>query len=127
MSTAALLARPVLLNASTSATPAEIDHPPAERRIAGNPQRQTFNRVDVPVAGRLYCDIWRSEPGHWRIDMGPAECELFTVLSGRCRVHGVEGSTQEGRPGDAIYIPAAFAGSFEVIEAITKTYAIVDQ
>ncbi|MDE2092887.1 MAG: DUF861 domain-containing protein [Burkholderiales bacterium] len=116
----------IALNASTCATP-EVDHPPADRLIAGNPQRQTFNRVDVPVAGRLYCGIWRSEPGHWRIQMGPAECEWFTVLAGRCRVHGDDGSTHEAGPGDAIYVPAGFKGSFEVIEAVTKTYAIVDR
>ncbi len=62
MSAAPSSAGLILLNASTRGTP-EVDHPPAERRIAGNPQRQTFNRVDVPVAGHLYCGIWRSEPG----------------------------------------------------------------
>ncbi|MDE2300800.1 MAG: DUF861 domain-containing protein [Burkholderiales bacterium] len=116
----------ILLNAATRG-PSEVDHPPAERRIAGNPQRETVNRVDVPVAGRLYCGIWRSEPGHWRIEMGPAECELFTVLAGRCRVHSDDGSMQDAGPGDAIYVPAGFKGSFEVMEALTKTYAIVDR
>jgi uncharacterized cupin superfamily protein len=113
------------LSAATAGTP-EVDHPRAERLIAGNPQRQTLNLVDAPAAGRLYCGVWRSEPGHWRIVMGAGESELFTVLAGRCRVHGDDGSLQEAGPLEAIYIPAGFSGSFEVLEAMTKTYAIVD-
>lgn len=104
----------------------EIDHPRAERRVAGNPRRETWNTVDAPAAGRLYCGVWRCEPGRWRIEMGPGEQELFTVLAGRCRVHAEGGGHQEAGPGEAIYIPAGFRGEFEVLEAVTKSYAIVD-
>lgn len=104
----------------------DIDHPKPERLIAGNPRRETWNLVDVPVAGRLYCGVWRCEPGHWRIAMGHGEHELFTVLEGRCVLRGDDGSERAAGPGEAIYIPAGFAGSFEVVEAITKTYAIIE-
>jgi uncharacterized protein len=104
----------------------ESDHPRPERLITGNPRRDTWNVVDAEVGpGRLYCGIWRSEPGHWRIQMAVGEQELFTVLSGRCRVHAEDGSFQEAGPGDAIVIPTGFTGSFEVLETLTKTYAIV--
>lgn len=106
--------------------PSEVDHPKPERLIAGNPRRDTWNVADVPAGGRMYCGVWRCEPGQWRIEMGPAEQELFTVLSGRCRVHAPDGSFQEAGPGEAIFIPPGFAGAFEVLETLTKTYAIVD-
>ncbi len=105
----------------------EVDHPRPERLLQGNPRRETWNRVDSAVpAGRVYMGVWRCEPGHWRIQMGPAEQELFTVLQGRCRVHGADGSVQEAGPGEAIVIPPGFSGSFEVLETVVKTYAIVD-
>ena len=61
-----------------------------------------------------------------RIAFGPAEHELFTVLQGRCRVHAADGSFQEAGPGEALFIAPGFTGSFEVLETLTKTYAIVD-
>ncbi|MFN9503313.1 MAG: cupin domain-containing protein [Rubrivivax sp.] len=104
----------------------ETDHPSPERLITGNPRRDTWNDVDVAVGGsRLYCGVWRSEPGHWRIRMADGEHELFTVLQGRCRVHHEDGRFQEAGPGEAVFIHAGFAGSFEVLETVTKTYAIV--
>jgi uncharacterized cupin superfamily protein len=112
--------------AATMPGDAEVDHPLPERLIAGNPRRETWNVSDTPAQGRLYCGVWRCEPGHWRIEMGSGEQELFTVLSGRCRVHAEDGSVQEAGPGEAIFIPPGFRGSFEVLETLTKTYAIVD-
>jgi hypothetical protein len=114
------------LQAAMPGTP-DIDHPRPDRLITGNPRRETWNSVDVPVGagGRLSCGVWRCEPGHWRIAMGPGEQELFTVLSGRCRVHAADGSHQAAGPGEAIFIPPGFQGSFEVLETVTKTYAIV--
>ena len=103
----------------------EVDHPRAERLSGGNPRRDTWNVVDAPlVAGRLYCGVWCCEPGHWFIEMEPGEHELFTVLLGRCRVHAAAGGFEEIGPGEALYIPAGFRGSFEVLEPLTKTYAI---
>jgi uncharacterized protein len=106
----------------------EADHPRAERLIEGNPRRDTWNLVDATLAaGRLYCGVWRCEPGHWFIEMAAGEHELFTVLSGHCRVHAAAGGFEAVGPGEALYIPAGFRGSFEVLEPLTKTYAIVTQ
>jgi uncharacterized cupin superfamily protein len=104
----------------------EADHPKPERLIAGNPRRDTWNLVDTALPpGRLYCGVWHAEPGHWRIEMAPGEHELFTVLTGRCRVHAQGGGFEEAGPGQAIFIPGGFVGSFEVMEPLSKTYAIV--
>lgn len=113
------------LQASMPGMP-EIDYPSPERLIGGNPKRDTWNCVDADVGGsRLFCGVWRCEPGHWRIEMAAGEHELFTVLHGRCRVHREDGSFREAGAGEALYIPAGFRGSFEVLETVTKTYAIV--
>jgi len=103
------------------------DHPRPERLIRGNPLRETWNLVEEPLAsGQVFCGVWRCEPGHWRIAMGPTERELFTVLAGRCRVHDATGGFEEAGPGEAIYIPPGFEGEFEVLEHLTKSYMICE-
>jgi uncharacterized cupin superfamily protein len=117
---------PLLKLQAVMSGPPEADHPRPDRLITGNPRRDTWNTVDADLGGsRLYCGVWRCEPGHWRIEMAPGEHELFTVLAGRCRVHAADGSFQAAGPGEAIFIPPGFRGSFEVLETVTKTYAIV--
>jgi len=123
MTTPALLLK---LTAQPADTPT-LDHPKPERLIRGNPLRETWNRVDEALpAGRVYCGVWRCEPGHWRIAMGPTERELFTVVSGRCRVHDARGGYQEAGQGEALYLPPGFVGEFEVLEHLTKTYMIAE-
>ena len=106
----------------------EVSHPQPDRLISGNPRRDTWSAVETGLAGasRFYSGVWRSEVGHWRIAMGPSEQEVFTVLEGRCRVHGNDGQVQEAGPGQAIHIPPGFAGSFEVLETLTKVYVITE-
>lgn len=105
----------------------DIDHPRPERLIRGNPLRETWNLIDASLpAGRVFCGVWRCEPGRWRIAMGPTERELFTVLEGRCRVHDALGGFEEAGPGEGIHIPPGFEGEFEVLEQLTKTYMICE-
>lgn len=112
---------------ATPSGPADIDYPKPERLLVGNPKRETWNRVQAPVAdATVYCGVWRCEPGKWRIQMASAERELFTVISGRCRLHAVDGSFEEAGPGEAIYIAPGFEGAFEVLETLTKTYMIIE-
>ena len=105
----------------------EVDYPRPERLLVGNPKLETWNRVQAPLGqGTVYCGVWRCEPGKWRIQMGPTERELFTVLSGRCRLHAPDGSFEEAGAGEAIYLAPGFEGAFEVLETLTKTYMIID-
>lgn len=116
----------IKLSARMPGAPSE-DRPRPERLISGQPLRQTWNAVEQGLeAGQVFCGVWRSEVGHWRIAMGPTERELFTVLQGRCRVHDTAGHFEEAGPGEGIYIPPGFEGSFEVIETLTKTYLICE-
>ncbi len=104
------------------------DHPKPDRLICGNPLRETWNRIDTPLgaAKSLYSGIWRSEVGKWRIAMAADEQEIFVVLSGRCRLHAEDGSSVEASAGDSVHIPCGFTGAFEVLEAVTKVYVIVE-
>jgi uncharacterized protein len=118
--------RLIKLTAQPQGTP-EVDQPRPERLVSGNPQRETWNVVEAEMAaGKVYCGVWRCEPGRWRIAMGPAERELFTVLAGRCRVHDDLGGFEEVVATEGLYIPPGFSGEFEVLEHLTKTYMIVD-
>lgn len=104
-----------------------VDHPRADRLISGNPRRETWltSSRALPGGASLHCGVWRCEPGHWRIVFGPQQHELFTVLQGRCRLHGAQGDVQTAAAGEALSIPPGFEGSFEVLETVTKTFAIV--
>lgn len=120
------MSRLIKVHAQLDGSPV-IDHPRPERLVRGNPMRQTWNLVQAKQpAGDLYCGLWTCEPGRWRIAMGPHEHELFTVVAGLCRVHDAQGGHEEIKPGEGLYIPPGFEGEFEVLEALTKTYLIVE-
>jgi uncharacterized protein len=112
--------------AQNSGNPA-VDYPKSERRLIGNPKRETWSVIDSPLsATKLYSGIWRCEPGKWKIVFGPSEHEVFTVLEGRCRVYDAEGNFREIAGGESIHIPPNFVGAFEVLETVTKSYVIVE-
>lgn len=115
---------PSILRFDPPDTAPEIDHPREERREVGNPERRTWMLYEAPEAG-MYAGIWECEPGRWRIQMDPNEHEYFVVLSGRCRLHEPDGRFTEAGPGEALVIPPAFAGSFEVLETLRKHFVIV--
>jgi len=106
--------------------PAEVDHPRPERRVAGNPQRTTWNHYTNPT-GEVFAGIWSCEAGSWRIAIGPNEDELFFVTQGRCRLHADDGHVVECGPGQSLVLPAGFTGVFEVLEPMTKHYMIVER
>jgi uncharacterized cupin superfamily protein len=106
------------------ASPPEIDYPREERRETGAPERRTWMIYESERAG-MSAGIWECEVGRWRIQMDPNEHEYMIVLSGRARLHAQDGSFTEVGPGDAIVIPAGFAGSFEVLERLRKHFVIV--
>ena len=104
-----------------------MDFPKPERLLTGNPKRETWNAVEaVGESTQFNTGIWRCEPGKWKISFSATKHEVFTVHSGRCRVHDDEGNFEEIGPGESLHIPPNFVGAFEVIETITKTYVIVE-
>jgi uncharacterized cupin superfamily protein len=112
---------------ATSGIP-QPSHPKPERLVLGNPLRNTWNALDAPVnaAQNLSTGVWHCEPGMWRIEFGPNQQEVFTVLTGRCRLHDAQDQYTEAGPGQALHIPAGFVGAFEVLEAMSKVYVILE-
>ncbi|MDD0810588.1 cupin domain-containing protein [Curvibacter sp. RS43] len=106
----------------------ELSWPKPERLEQGCPLRETWSAVAAPTgaAKQLSSGLWRCEPGRWRIEFGETQQEVFTVLSGRCRVHDAHGGFREVGPGESLHIPAGFRGSFEVLETVTKSWVILD-
>jgi uncharacterized cupin superfamily protein len=108
------------------ATEPAIDHPRAERREAGNPERRTWTIYESADDG-VYAGFWDCEPGRWRIERGASEHEYFHVIHGRARLVDEAGAMQEFGPGQAAVIPAGFKGSFEVVEPKRKHFVIVER
>lgn len=107
-------------------TPVEIDHPREERRLAGNPERQTWNHF-TNQSGEVFAGVWSSEAGSWRIEFGDREDEFFFVTAGRCRITDEAGHVSEAGVGESLVIPAGFKGIFEVVEPMKKHYVIVER
>jgi uncharacterized protein len=104
-----------------------VDYPKPERLLVGNPKRETWSAVSTfATATQFDSGIWRCEPGKWKIAFGPTKHEVFTVHSGRCRVHDERGRYEEITAGESLHIPPNFVGAFEVVETVTKTYVIAE-
>lgn len=111
--------------AAQSPTPA-VDHPRAERRLSGNPQRTTWNHF-TNASGEVDAGIWACDVGSWRIAFPANKDEFFFVTEGRCRLIDEQGHAVEAGPGNALVIPGGFQGVFEVLEPVKKHYVIVDR
>jgi uncharacterized cupin superfamily protein len=117
---------PTITDFRSPAVLPELDYPREERRLAGKPQRTTWNHF-TSASGEISAGVWACEPGSWRIAFAPNKDEFFHVLEGRCRIVDEQGQAAEAGPGDSLVIPAGFKGVFEVVEAIRKHYVIVER
>lgn len=103
----------------TASVPPETDHPAPDRLIEGDPVFTTWN---LEEADGLYCGIWRSTPGTWRVQYD--EWEYCRILSGLSIL------TQDGQPpvtlraGDSFILRPGFRGTWQVVETTTKDYVI---
>ena len=101
-----------------SVTP-ETDRPAADRLISGNPVFTTWN---LEERAGLYCGIWQSTPGKWRIVYD--EWEYCRILEGRSIITEDGGPAHEVRAGDSFILRPGFSGTWEVIETTVKDYVI---
>jgi hypothetical protein len=97
----------------------EYDGPAADRLISGNPKFTTWN---VENRDGLYCGIWESTPGKWRIQYD--EWEYCRIVKGISILTEDGGSAQTYRTGDSFIIRPGFAGTWEVVETTRKDYVI---
>lgn len=93
---------------------------PAEGRlISGNPVHTTWN---LEERDGLYCGIWQSTPGKWRIAYD--EWEYCRILEGVSVITEDGGEAKTVRAGDSFMLQPGFEGTWEVIETTRKDYVI---
>lgn len=99
----------------------ETGTPAADRLVSGNPRFTTWNVEERE--GRLYCGIWQSTPGKWRIAYD--EWEYCRILSGISVITGEDGTVLTVGAGDSFVLRPGFAGTWEVIETTRKEYVVL--
>ena len=87
--------------------------------IAGDPVHTTWN---LEERDGLYCGLWKSTPGIWRIEY--QEWEYCRILSGISVVSEDNGESIMVRAGDSFVIRPGFRGTWEVVDTTTKEYVI---
>ena len=102
----------------TAADPVQ-DQPAPDKVISGDPRFTTWN---VEERDGLYCGIWESTPGKWRIAYD--EWEYCRILSGRSVITDEDGTEHRLSPGDSFILRPVFRGTWEVIETTRKDYVI---
>ena len=110
----------LFLRVTPEAAAYETSRPASEKVLAGDPVHRTWN---IEEKGGLYCGIWESTPGKWRISYD--EWEYCTILSGRSVICDEAGHAYPLAAGDSFILRPGFRGSWEVIETTRKDYVIL--
>ena len=97
--------------------------PAAANVVSGDPRQQLWNAFSDPE-GRFHVGRWASTTGLWRISY--TERELCHILSGVVRLTDDSGVQRTFRTGDTFLINKGFSGTWEVVEACSKIYAIYE-
>ncbi|MBS0388760.1 MAG: cupin domain-containing protein [Proteobacteria bacterium] len=101
----------------------EQSAPAAANLISGQPRQQIWNVLSSGDR-RFHVGQWASSPGAWRVNY--TEYELCHLLEGVVRLTDAAGAARTYRAGDTFVIPSGFRGSWEVVEACRKIYAIYE-
>ena len=110
---------PLFERLTPAAVEPEIDRPAPEKLLAGDPVFTTWNVEEVDG---LYCGIWQSTPGKWRISYD--EWEYCRILEGRSVITGEDGAEYPLSVGDSFILRPGFKGTWEVLETTRKDYVI---
>lgn len=97
----------------------ETGRPDPAKVIAGDPVHTTWN---IEETDGLYCGIWQSTPGTWRVSYD--EWEYVHILAGHSILTGADGSATHLHAGDSYIIRPGFVGTWEVVETTLKDYVI---
>jgi uncharacterized cupin superfamily protein len=97
----------------------EISRPDPSRLIAGDPEHRTWL---CDTAEGLWCGVWQSTPGIWRVVYD--EWEYFRLTDGLSILTPDGGTAIRLVPGDAHVIRPGFVGTWAVIETTTKDFVI---
>ena len=114
------LPRIVVLDASL---PGESASPRPETILAGIPHAHAANQY-ADERGEFFCGVWSSTPGKWRVRY--TEHEFCVIIEGRVRIESADGVRREFGAGGAFVVPAGFEGTWEVLVACRKWYAVFE-
>ena len=97
----------------------EISRPDPARLIAGDPEHRTWLTDEAPG---LWCGVWQSTPGIWRVIYD--EWEYFSLTAGRSIITPDGDAPIMLTTGDSYIIRPGFTGTWEVVETTIKDYVI---
>lgn len=97
----------------------ETERPLSDKVISGDPVYTTWNAEE---RDGLYCGVWQSTPGKWRIRYD--EWEFCHILSGTSIITDADGNARTVTAGDSFVLQPGFSGSWEVVETTRKEYVI---
>lgn len=103
----------------TPAGAPETARPDPAKVLEGDPVHATWN---LEERDGLYCGIWESTPGKWRIAYD--EWEYCHILAGVSVITEEGGKAVTVREGDSFVIRPGFTGTWEVLETTRKDYVI---
>ena len=98
---------------------AETARPAPHALVSGDPVFTTWN---VEERDGLFCGIWQSTPGKWKVSYD--EWEYCRILSGVSVLTSEDGTSRIVRGGDSFVIRPGFVGTWEVLETTVKDYVI---
>lgn len=110
---------PLWLRVAPEGVTPETDRPAPDRLISGDPEFTTWN---IEERDGLFCGIWQSTPGKWRVAYD--EWEYFRLLSGHSILTAEGGTPIHLHEGDSYVIRPGFKGTWEVVETTRKDYVI---
>lgn len=105
---------------SRATIPAEVSRPAPEKVVSGDPVHTTWNLED---RNGLYCGLWQSTPGTWRISY--SEWEYVHILEGVSVLTENGGEPKTVKAGDSFVIRPGFEGTWECVETTLKDYVIL--
>ena len=103
----------------TASVAPETDRPDPAKLISGDPVFTTWN---LEERDGLYCGIWQSTPGKWRIAYD--EWEFCHILEGVSIITDDGGEPRTVTAGDSFVLQPGFEGAWAVIETTAKEYVI---
>jgi uncharacterized protein len=103
----------------TLAVQPEISKPDVSKILSGDPVHTTWN---LEERDGLYCGIWQSTPGKWRVSYD--EWEYCSILSGISILTEDGEEPQTVKAGESFILKPGFKGTWEVVETTRKDYVI---
>ena len=111
---------PLLARVTRDGITPETDRPEPSLVLSGDPVHTTWN---IEERGGLYCGLWQSTPGKWRVAY--AEWEYIRIHHGVSVLTDTTGTAVTLRAGDSYIIRPGFEGTWEVLETTLKDYVIL--